>query len=199
MGSKGEVTRQKLLKAARKLFLYKGYANTSVGDICQEAGVNRGNLYFHFPGKRELAIAVLETARDRELPFMRQAMGDEPDPLKRLELMLSGVARYNLERGCRGGCLFGNLAQETGDSEPPIAQAASKFFITWEEMIAGLLEQARRQGSLKPSADIQSLARLVISAMEGALLIAKAGKDPSHLEQTVDALLDLLRDRRATA
>jgi TetR/AcrR family transcriptional regulator, transcriptional repressor for nem operon len=199
LSGKGEITRQKLLTAARKLFLYQGYANTSVGDICREAGVNRGNLYFHFPGKRELAIAVLETARERELPFMRRAMGDEPDPLKRLELMLGAVAGYTLERGCRGGCLYGNLAQETGDSEPPIAQAAAKFFIIWEEMITRLLEQARQQGRLDPSSDVQALARLVTSAMEGALLIAKAGKDPSHLKQTVDALLDLLGSRRAAA
>ena len=103
MGRKGEVTRHTLIETARRLFRLQGYFNTSIDDISKASGINRGNLYFHFRSKEELAVAALEQALEKEFPFLERFMGDEEDPLRRLELMIGGIVGYNQKRGCKGG------------------------------------------------------------------------------------------------
>ena len=103
MGAKGQATRQKLIKTARDLFKRKGFNNTSIGDILQATGVNRGNLYFHFKGKDDLAIAVLRQALEGELRFLERLMEGETDPLQRVYRMIDGIVAYNVKHGCKEG------------------------------------------------------------------------------------------------
>ncbi|GAB5487793.1 MAG: TetR/AcrR family transcriptional regulator [Parasphingorhabdus sp.] len=63
-------TAQKILEAARKAFNLRGYASTSVTEIASELGMSQGNLTYHFPTKRDLAMALendlLQMMRDRK-------------------------------------------------------------------------------------------------------------------------------------
>src|SRR5438270_6380038 len=58
-----EATRQLLVAVARGLFADRGYADTSVEEIIQRAGVARGALYHHFPGKDALFLAVYQAVQ----------------------------------------------------------------------------------------------------------------------------------------
>lgn len=79
-----------------------------------------------------------------------------------------------------------------GDSDPELAGRANRFFVRWREMIAGLLHEARQAGRLGPQTDCAALAGLMVSALEGALLMCKAARDGAQLRQTADTLLALL-------
>jgi AcrR family transcriptional regulator len=103
MGRKGETTRQELITAARRLFRHQGFHATSLDDILDLAQVKRGNLYFHFKSKEDLALAALEEALAGEFPFLDRFMGAEPDPLARLGRMIDGVVGYIAAHDCRGG------------------------------------------------------------------------------------------------
>ena len=65
-------TRNKLLKAARKEFIEKGYMNASLRSICKDAGVTTGALYFFFKDKDELFAEVVKAP----LLAIRQALGE---------------------------------------------------------------------------------------------------------------------------
>ncbi|NOZ50264.1 MAG: TetR/AcrR family transcriptional regulator [Chloroflexi bacterium] len=58
--ARGDLTRQKILQAARSNFSRRGYDATGVADICQQAGVSKGGFYHHFPSKQALFIALLQ-------------------------------------------------------------------------------------------------------------------------------------------
>lgn len=103
MGRKGEETRKRLVSTARELFRHQGFNRTSVDDISRAAQVNRGLLYFHFKNKQGLAAATLDDTLERTFGFFAQAMGDEPDPLRRLGLMVEAMVAYNLGKNCAGG------------------------------------------------------------------------------------------------
>ena len=62
----------------------------------------------------------------------------------------------------------------------------------WRGLIQDLLEEARQAGRLRAAADCAALAGLMVSALEGALLICKAAKDGTQLQQTADTLLALV-------
>ncbi len=100
MPSKGDTTRARIIQAARRLFRLQGYARTTIDDICSESGVKRGNLYFYFKSKEEVADAAIKDALDRQIPFFEQMMADEMDPLRRIELLIDGIVGYHVARGC---------------------------------------------------------------------------------------------------
>ena len=103
MGSRGEATREKVVGAARHLFKYQGYKNTTIDNICEASGVKRGNLYFYFRSKEELALVAIDDALKREFPFLDRIMRGELDPLKKVDLMIDGMVDYIIARDCRGG------------------------------------------------------------------------------------------------
>ncbi len=77
--TKGEKTRARVLEAAKQIINEKGFRSTSVNDIIRVTGVKKGNLYFHFPGKEELGLAILEQARKEFMTFLSNSLkGDRP-------------------------------------------------------------------------------------------------------------------------
>ncbi|MFC1836483.1 TetR/AcrR family transcriptional regulator [Thermodesulfobacteriota bacterium] len=94
MGTKGDETKKRIIRASRRLFRRQGFSATSMDDICRESGVKRGNLYFHFKGKEELALAVINDYAEKIIPFFRILIDDEPDPVRRIELMIDGIMGY---------------------------------------------------------------------------------------------------------
>ena len=88
--SKGEKTRAKVLSATRELINQKGFRSTSVNDIIEATGVKKGNLYFHFAGKEELGLAVLEHAHKEFMEFLSKNLKGER-PQERLSSLLDAV------------------------------------------------------------------------------------------------------------
>ena len=79
MGAKSS-TAVKILEAGRQLFNAKGYAATSLSDIAKSVGISKGNLSYHFPTKRELAVRLI--AETRQLAQDRRSslrLGDIAD------------------------------------------------------------------------------------------------------------------------
>ena len=94
MGEKGDGTKKRIIRAARRMFRGQGYGATSIDDICRESGVTKGNLYFYFDSKQELACVAIDDSTNSYIPFFRILMEDEADPLKRIELMIDGIVGY---------------------------------------------------------------------------------------------------------
>jgi TetR/AcrR family transcriptional repressor of nem operon len=84
MPIKGERTKERITRAAAELFRRQGFAATSVRDLLQAAGVKKGSLYFHFPGKDELALEVLRQAEEEFMAFLDGALLG-PTPAARLD------------------------------------------------------------------------------------------------------------------
>jgi len=103
MGAKGEVTKEKIVKTARYLFKHQGYRNTTIDNICDSSGVKRGNLYFYFKGKENVAYAVIADAIEREFPLLNSMMEAKSAPLAKVEAMIDGMAQYIIGKDCQGG------------------------------------------------------------------------------------------------
>ena len=80
MGEKGERRRQELLKIAYRLFIEKGYDNTSIEEIITEAGIAKGTYYYHFPSKEATLEAVIDMMLKAEVERAR-AVVESPMPV----------------------------------------------------------------------------------------------------------------------
>jgi TetR/AcrR family transcriptional regulator, transcriptional repressor for nem operon len=101
-GTKGEKTKARVLETARQLINEKGFCSTSVNDIIQATGVKKGNLYFHFPSKEDLSLAILEEAGKQFLAFLSKNLQGER-PLDKLSNFLDAAFEKHRKAKFVGG------------------------------------------------------------------------------------------------
>jgi AcrR family transcriptional regulator len=81
---KSAETRERILKAAGRLFEERGYYETNIGDIAEEADIGRASMYYHFPDKESIARALFDTFADRIIAAAEGAAAGDGDLLLRI-------------------------------------------------------------------------------------------------------------------
>src|SRR5881398_2198627 len=98
-------TRQRIIHAAMELFWLKGYGSTSIADILSRTQLNSGSLYYFFPGKQDVLIAVLEGYRDGIGPMLLEpAWSGVDDPVERVFALLKRYRGALVQTDCTYGC-----------------------------------------------------------------------------------------------
>jgi TetR/AcrR family transcriptional regulator, transcriptional repressor for nem operon len=172
-------TRDRLVMAARDLFWQQGYAATGIAEILRAADAGSGSLYYFFPTKEDLLLAVLQWYRGNLWPAVIQPVFERvSDPIERVFGILDGYRQGLLQTKFRNGCPVGNLALELSNSHPAARQLIAENFSGWRAAIQQCLEAAA--GRLPAGCDPAQLALFVLTTMEGAVMLARAyhGIDP---------------------
>src|SRR3989304_6955782 len=84
---------QRILDAALRVFSRRGYHDSSVDEIADKSRTSKGGVYFHFPNKEAIFLALLDRATARLLEKIDQAMASQSDPIARAEAALLAVLR----------------------------------------------------------------------------------------------------------
>jgi AcrR family transcriptional regulator len=190
-------TRDRLVEAARTLFWRHGYAGTGIAQILKAAGANSGSLYYFFPTKEDLLLAVLEWYRENLWPAVVQPVFDRvSDPIERIFGVLDGYRRGLLETNFMHGCPIGNLALELADSHPSARELLAVNFTGWRKAIEQCLADGGER--LPEPVDREQLALFVLTTMEGAVMLARSYRSIDPYDAAVTQLRDyfdrLLRD-----
>lgn len=191
MKSKGEETKEKILDAAAKLIHLKGFGATSINDLLEATGVKKGSFYFHFSSKDALGFALLERARAEFLEFVDTALtGNTPG--NRIDNFLSRVMKTHKGRDFVGGCIFGNIALEMGDTESSFASFIENVFEEWEEKLLKVITNAQDSGEVRIDLPADILASHMVAAIEGGIMLARLKKDEKPLSNVLTAVRVLL-------
>jgi AcrR family transcriptional regulator len=91
---RGRDRREQLLACAARLFAERGYHPTSVSDIVESLGVGKGVFYWYFSSKEELLTELLKASNHSLRKRQQQAIGDEPDPVRRIELGIRATLEW---------------------------------------------------------------------------------------------------------
>lgn len=191
MGTKGEKTRQKILDEAAHLFRTKGFGATSINDLLEASGVTKGSLYFHFPGKDDLALAYLRQAGDHFMTFIDEGLEGETAAGK-LESFLHQALAYHRGRGFVGGCLFGNTALETSDTAPAFAKVTAEVFLQWKRKLAAIIAQAQDEGAIPAEHSAEDLSEFVIAVLEGGIMQSRLHKTEKPMKNCIETLRQML-------
>lgn len=181
-------TRARLVAAAETLFGAQGYAGTGLKELTAHAAAPWGSLYHFFPGgKAELGAAALAFAAERYGQAWLRAFAQAGDPAQAVWLMFQGQARILAGGGWRAGCPVAATTQDTASLDETLRLACADAFAAWREIIA----QALEAGGTAPER-ARALANFVLAALEGAMMLARAARDPAPLLEAGAAVRDVL-------
>src|SRR4030095_2816921 len=180
-------TKHRLSGSAMRLFAEKGYQATSIAEIASEANANTGSVYFFFPTKQQLLIAVLEQYCEGIDPMLLQpAWANIDDPIERIFALLERYRSFLIETECRYGCPIGILALELHEPDPPVREKLAANFEKWTTAVEGCLRDVA--GQLPPGIDLRDLATFVLTTMEGGVMQARTYRHPETFDASVRML-----------
>jgi len=184
-------TRERIVEAARELFFKQGYTATGVAQVLKAAGANSGSLYYFFPSKEDLLVAVLEKYQSMLEPrVLKPAFARKRDPIERLFAVLHGYRLLLEATGFELGCPIGNLALEISNSQPQARRLIIENFNAWCDAIRRLIEDAADR--FPADVEAAALATHVLATMEGSVMLARAYRSLEPFDQAVKQLRDYI-------
>lgn len=175
-------TRERLIDAAHRLALRKGFDRTSVSEVIADAGVQRGSLYHYFPGKDDLGLAVLERDRVAFMRMLDSTLSRPGDPAEVLKVFFNAALKKHRDTGFVGGCLWGNTALEMSDTNPAYAKLVTEVFDAWISKLGSVIQRGQAEGVYRTDVEADDLARLVVAGIEGGIMMARLTKSPRPLK-----------------
>ncbi len=170
-------TKERLLDVAQELMLSKGFAATTVDDICEAAQLTKGSLFHYFQSKDALGRALLERFCASAGRMHAALCGVERDPLKRVFNYIEALIKLSQEPEMMKGCLLGTFAQELCDEYPDIQEICANGFEHWTTQFGEELARAKARYAPKAAFAPREVAEYLIAITEGSLILAKAKKD----------------------
>lgn len=182
--------RTRLLEAARDLIRTKGFAATTVDDLCRAADVTKGAFFHHFRSKDALGVAAAEFWTATTGALFEGAPYHEPaDPLDRVLAYIAFRRRIISDDIPDFTCLVGTLAQEVHATAPDIRDAAAASIFGHAETLEADIAAAIESRRIEPQGwTAASLARHFQAVLQGGFILAKAGNDPDLARESVDHL-----------
>lgn len=179
-------SKTKLLDAALHVIRAKGYAATTVDDICQAAGVTKGSFFHHFKSKDELALAAAgHFSAMAEGLFAAAPYHEAQDPLERL------LGYVDFRASILGGelpeytCLLGTMVQETYATHPDIRAACDRGMSSHVAELTRDIEAAKQRYAPDAAWSAESVGYFIQSVLQGAFIFAKAKQNPEVARESL--------------
>lgn len=179
-----EATRHLLVSVARQLFTEKGYAATSIEEIIKQAGVARGALYHHFPGKDALFRAVYDEVQTEVAARVVATAVSAEEPWDGVRAGLGAFLDACLEPAFRRIVVM--------DSVPVLAQDVWDGGIEHNElpMLRSVLTPLVEASM--PGVAVEPLVHVALGGLYGAALYIARAQDPKAARAEADTVLDML-------
>jgi len=186
MSRAGSATRARVVQSAKERMRRHGVAATSMLDAIADAGASRGSLYHYFPGGKSQLIDEATAAAVQEYTDAFALIADL-DAEQALPLVVAYWREQVLDSDFEAGCPV--AAAALGGPEVASARAiAGDAFTTW----TGIIDQVLTNSGV-PAERVASMATLVLSAIEGAVVVGLAQRSVEPMERIADELLALVR------
>jgi TetR/AcrR family transcriptional repressor of lmrAB and yxaGH operons len=170
-------TRTRMIETTARLLQHRGYHGTSMSEILEASDAPRGSLYFHFPGgKEQLAIEATRAAVDEATQALAAMLAQSKTAAAGVRAYAEAAAELMKQSDFTFGCPVSPVILDASGGVADLAALCREAFETWTGMIAAALAAAGL-----PKGRAAALALLSVTAIEGALLAARAYRDVKPL------------------
>lgn len=181
------VRHERILDAALEVFSSRGYRDASVDDVAAAAATSKGGVYFHFPGKDALFLALLDRSARLLLSKVTESVSSEPDPVAKVDAALLALLRAFASHR-RLARLF---LVETLGAGPQFHARMVDVHGQFVAFVRRNLDEAVRQGIVQPL-DTEIASQAWFGALNQVVTRWVLSDRPDRLEDAYPALRALL-------
>jgi len=181
-------TPTRILDAAEQIVQARGFNAFSYGDAAVELGITTAALHYHYPRKTDLGKALITRYASRFAARLK-VLDDSHDSAR---ARLDGYVSIYAEVLAQGKmCLCGILAAEYLTLSSDMQTAVREFFEQNEVWLSRVLEQGKADRSMNFTGEVGDIARMIISGLEGAMLVSMAYGDVERFRKVAASLTSL--------
>lgn len=187
MGRPKEFCTEAALDQAMETFWRKGFKATSIQDLVEAMGINRGSLYDTYGGKEQLFQAALDRYCERNIAGLLEALDAPGAPREVVRQFLLHVVD-----GCEGdtgkrGCLLTNSVVELAPHCDATQAKVSESLARIEDGFFRLIERSEKDGN-----KARALARFLVGNLQGLSVVSKTTPTRPALEDVVDVIVSVI-------
>jgi len=191
---RADATHTRILDVAERLVQTRGFNGFSYADIAGELGITKASLHYHFATKAELGRTLIARYSEAFAAALRRINAGPADAARRLRAYVRLYADVLADQRM---CLCGMVAAEYATLPLSMQTAIRGFFELNEGWVAQQLELGMRTGTLLLRVPARDAARMLVGALEGEMLVARAWGDPGRFAAAAALLLAQLAVRGA--
>jgi len=151
-----------------------------MADLMEATGLEKGGIYRHFPSKEAVAAEAFDYAWEEAFQERVRDLGSISGSVDRLKHLIANFVERR--SSIPGGCPLLNTAVDSDDGNPVLRERARQALGNWQKLLISVINEGIQRREIRDGVDPHGLATLIISSLEGALMI-------SRLERNRDALV----------
>ena len=189
---KGEQTRQEIIRKAAPIFNQRGYEGAALSDLMKATGLEKGGIYRHFESKQKLAAEAFDYAWKLAMDKRFEGTQETSNAVDRLKQIVRNF-RDRRTGLVPGGCPLLNTAIDSDDGNPQLREKARKALSSWLDRLRKIVEEGQRRGEIRGDVDSSELATLIVSTLEGSLMVSRLQRQDGprglaclHLEEYLE-------------
>lgn len=176
-----ELTRGIILKEASNLFNLQGYKATSLSEICTASGLTKGAIYTNFTDKSELEKEALLYLCNQFLMDFSTIISNAKSTELKIKGILGYFESYKSNPPFVGGCPLMNASIEVDDNNPKLKLVVKNVMEVMHTNLCKVLNNGIKHGEIKPDANVSGFSSLLISSLEGGVMMLKVMDDEKHI------------------
>jgi TetR/AcrR family transcriptional repressor of nem operon len=165
-------TRQRLIAAASRQFAHSSYSMVSLDDILAQAELTKGAMYFHFPSKQALALAIIDDLTEMSRAAVTELLARKMSGLETLIDLIYLLAVQNTQdEVARAGVRLLETLDNTTD-----------LWQSWIEIVTTLIQKAITEGDVIDHHDPEDIAKMLVALWAGIRRISDLDQPEQHLD-----------------
>ena len=178
---------EKILDAALRVFARKGYRDAAVDDIASESDTSKGGVYFHFPGKQAIFLALLDRSTERLKAKIQTATSAHTDPIARADAAMLAVLHAFMNHRAMARLFMIEALGAGREFQQRLASVHKEF----AAIIRDELDKAVCQGAIEPL-DTTIAATAWFGALNEIITSWLLSPEPRNLDDAYNSLRPLL-------
>ena len=169
-------TRQRLIAAASRQFARRSYSMVSLDDILAEAGLTKGAMYFHFPSKQALALAIIDDLAEMSRAEVTELLAHRMSGLETLiDLVFLLAVQDTQHEVARAGVRLLETVDDTAD-------LSTTLWRSWIELVSTLIQKAVTEGDVVDHHDPEDVAKMLVALWAGMRRISDVDQPEGYLD-----------------
>ena len=193
--SKGKITRDFIIEKAAPIFNKNGFAGSSMSDLMRETGLQKGGIYNHFKNKEEIVLEAFDYSIKKHNYAVYAAYKEKKSALDKIHAIIKFYETYPFDPIIEGGCPIVNTAVDSDNTNPELKMRVKNVLTGWINNLTFLIKEGQKNGEFQSGIDVEGIASYVVTALQGAVVVARSFEDQSYMEKIINQLIEYVNQK----